>query len=152
MRVEIVEATLEHVADLAPRVREADRAEIWAAARLTPESALRDGLRVSTGAWAGLIDGEVVCMFGAAPLSILEGKGSPWMLGSDLVERHQRIFLRHSRPVVAAMRSLYPVLVNHVDDRNAAAKRWLHWLGFRLGPAEPRGPDRIPFRRFEMRA
>lgn len=152
MRVEVVPATLEHVADLAPRVRAADAAEIWAAARLTPEAALALGVRVSTGAWVGLVDGEVVCMFGVSPRSLIGGTGVPWMLGSDLIERHQMTFLRRCRPVVAWMRELYPVLANHVDDRNEAAKRWLRWLGFELADPAPHGPDRLPFRRFEMRA
>jgi len=48
------------------------------------------------------------------------------------------------------MLAVYPRLVNHVDERNEASKRWLSWLGFELGEPEPHGPFGIPFRPFRL--
>lgn len=150
MMARIVTAQAEHIEPVAAAMRQADRDEIWAAAHLTPRDALSDGLRASSYAWAGMVDDEIVCLFGVSPLSIAGGEGCPWMLGTDAVVRHQRRFLRYSRPCLDAMRRVYPTLVNYVDERNEAAKRWLAWLGFQFDEPAPYGVERRLFRRFEM--
>lgn len=152
MRAEVVPADEAHVAIIAAGMRQADRDEIWAASHVAPEAALRQGLRTSTIAWAGLIDGEPVCLFGVSPLSIVSGDGVPWMLGTEAVVRHQRTFLRHCRSCVDRMRAVYPTLTNYVDDRNTASKRWLRWLGFEIDEPAPYGVEGRMFRRFQMGA
>ena len=140
-----------HVAILAPRVREADRREIWAASHRDPEHALAHGLRLSDRAWAGYGDGRLACLFGVGPASLLGRVGVPWLIGSDDLVRHQTAFLRRSRPVLATLFDGYDVLTNFVDARNEASIRWLGWLGFRFGDPAPFGPDRLPFYRFELK-
>lgn len=147
----LVPALPEHVALLAPRVREADRQELWASGRITPAAALAIGVSSSSSSWAGFIGDELVCLFGVVPASLVTGIGVPWMIGSDAVVRHQFTFLRQSRPCVGRMRAVYDVLVNWVDDRNVVAQRWLRWLGFEVEAPRPHGPDGIPFRRFTWR-
>lgn len=145
-------ASPDDVADLAPRLRAADRAEVWASHRATPFEALDCSVRWSDDARAGLVDGVVMCLWGVVPLSLIGRVGSPWMLASDDLERHPRLFLRRCRDVVAEMQAPYRLLTNHVDARNRLSIRWLRWLGFEIGPAEPWGFDRLPFHRFERRA
>lgn len=145
-------ATAADVADLAPRMRQADRNEVWASHRNLPDEALARSLRHSTHAWAGLADGRLVCLWGVCPASLISRVGVPWLLGSDEVETHQVAFLRRSRPALAEMLETYTVLTNWVDARNRVSMRWLRWLGFTLFPAQPFGPDRLPFHRFERRA
>jgi hypothetical protein len=149
-RYQIVTATIEHACALCPRVREADIEEFHATG-MTVDAVLSDGLKVSTYAWAGLIDGEVACIFGVASPSVLSGEGVPWMVGSDLLDLHAHAFLRRSRRVVSHMLSLYDHLENYVDSRNTRAVHWLRWLGFTLHAPEPHGPQGVPFHRFEMR-
>jgi len=148
--VEIVPATLEHVAEMAPRMREADRQEVWASFYLTPELALSVSVRTSRHAWAGLIDGRVVCIFGVGGSSVLSDVGVPWLLGTDDLDRNQFAFLRRCRQHVAQMLAGYPVLINFVDDRNKVSQRWLRWLGFTIMEPEPHGPQGLPFRKFYM--
>jgi hypothetical protein len=147
----VIPASAEHVALLAPRVREADRLELWASGRITPERALAIGVDASTSAWTGFVDDEVVCMFGVVPASLVGGIGVPWMIGSDAIVRHQRAFLRRCRGHLERMQVLYDTLVNFVDDRNVVAHRWLTWLGFHVEPPQPYGPDGLLFRRFTWR-
>lgn len=146
----IVPATEAHVEEMATRVRAADVEELWASGRKTPVEAMRLGIQVSTDAWAGLVDGEVMCVFGVAPYSMLTGTGVPWMVGSTLIDRHASRFAMRCRPVVNRMLDDYPHLVNYVDSRNRRAIRWLRWLGFEVGEPEPYGWQGIPFHRFEM--
>ena len=151
MIAEIVPATSEHITPIADHVREADRAEFWAATYSLPADVMRRGLRVSETVYTGLIDGIPVCMFGVASAGLLGGVGRPWMVGTDHLDRHALLFLKRCRKVVAEMVALFPILENYVDSRNVRAIQWLKWLGFKMDEAMPVGVLGIPFIRFEMR-
>jgi len=148
----IVPAEAGHVVAMAPHVRQADVDEVYAATGMEIGPALEQSWRLSTHAWAGLIDGEVACIFGVTPYNLLGGRGIPWMLGTDLVERHALAFLRRSRWCVSTMLRLYNHLENYVDVRNEKSVAWLRWLGFQMDEPAPYGKFRMPFMRFEMRA
>ncbi len=150
-KAEIVPATLEHAEAMAPHLRQADRDELWAASRSLPADSLRNGVRSSSFARAGLIDGEVACLFGVAPQSRLTGSGFAWMLATPLIEEHQILFLRRCRPVVREMGQGFRYLHNYVDARNVTAIRWLRWLGFTIHDPAPHGALGLPFHHFEMR-
>lgn len=147
----IVPATQEHVTAMLPHVRTADRHEVMASSGQPMESILPECVRRSDMAWAGLVDGEVACIFGVAGASIISDTGYPWLLGTDLIERHAKAFLRRNKAMVKAMLARYPYLTNYVDVRNVTAIGWLRWLGFTILPAEPFGMYRMPFHPFEMR-
>ena len=150
MTVSVRIASMADALIVAANMREADRREVWASSRSTPESAVLESLRVSTHAWIGYYDDRPVCVFGVAPLNMIAGIGSPWLLGTDELVKRPAAFLRRCRPYVGRMLAVYPKLVNHVDDRNEASKGWLRWLGFELGKPEPHGPFGIPFRPFHL--
>ena len=76
MTVHLVPASWDHVELIEPRVRQADRDEAWACARLTARSALVMSLQTSTGAWAGFVDDEIVCLFGVSAMSLAGGVGT----------------------------------------------------------------------------
>lgn len=136
---EIVPAEASHVAAIAARARPEDVRELWAQGRMTPAECMAHGMAVGE-AWTGFANGEPVCMFGVVDGEGL-GQGVPWLVGTVDLVRHQRAFLVASRDVVARMADRYFVLLNTVDDRNVAAKRWLRWLGFTLQPPQPTGLD-----------
>jgi hypothetical protein len=145
--IHIVPATPDIAASL--RMRDADRREVMAASGRMPEVALLESVRVSTECWAGMIDDRPIAIFGVGPLNILNGIGSPWMLGSDELVSHSFYLLRMSRPYIERMHRMYPVLFNLVDDRNVVSQRWLRWLGFRLYDPIAYGPFGVKFRPFE---
>jgi hypothetical protein len=149
-RIEIVPATLEHARYVAANLREADREEVMASTGWSPERALAESLSSSSNAWTGLADDAPVCIFGVAGETLLSRTGFPWMLGTDGVATYQRQFLRRNRPLVQIMLSMFPYLVNYVDQRNTVAIRWLKWLGFKMGEPEPYGVQGLPFLRFEL--
>ena len=150
MRTEIVLAEAGHIAPIVEDVRAEDRRELWLQGRATPESALVGGLRRSSLAMTGLVDGRPVCMFGVAPFSILLGQGVPWMVGANGLRSWtaQRALLELSRPAVDAMHRAYPMLANAVHADNRSAIRWLSWLGFTLLDPAPIGFDGSWFRPF----
>ena len=142
----IVEAGPQHVAEMAVNMRHADREEAYAQTGAHPAFGVGASYGSATIAWAGLVDGQVACVFGVSPADEIDGKvGHPWMIGSPLVEKHQKRFLRECREYVDAMLGLYPVLENYVDVRNTTAIRWLRWLGFDILEARPYGPYKMMF-------
>lgn len=147
----VVPATLEHAADILPRVRQADIDEFYATARWDAEMTLNFAIKHSTHRWAGIVDGQVIAIFGASLGSMITGTGIPWLISSNEVERYQMTFLRHSRPLLADMLKDYRLLENYADARNVAACRWLRWMGFKFDEAKPFGALGLPFHRFELR-
>lgn len=74
----------------------------------TPAQVLELALRTSAFAFAGLINGDVVTIFGVAPRSMITGSGVPWLVGSDLLERYQS----HFPPPVPASSASFPAALS----------------------------------------
>jgi hypothetical protein len=144
----IVPARAAHIRTIARRMRAADREEIAAMSGRSPAGALVYSLRRSSCAWTVMVDGRPEIMFGVGDINILTRAGSPWLLGTDAVERHYVAFLRGSVGCRDQLFTRYASLVNFVDVRNAASVRWLRWLGFSLsGPILIRGHEFYLFER-----
>ena len=146
----IISAVPMYIEGLAVNMCQRDIDECWAASHSSPKEALVRSLAASPNAMAGLYQGRVVCMYGVAEISLLSTVGIPWLLGTDEIEEHSKYFLRHNRYYMREISKRYSYLVNFVDARNTVAIRWLEWLGFRVLPAQPFGPDDMPFHRFEI--
>jgi hypothetical protein len=132
-------------------MRQADVDEVAASGK-EPYLALADSLNSSIMAWTGLVDDEPVCVFGVAPLDILSGIGSPWLLGTGFLPRYAMTFLRMNKAYVQKMSELFPHLENYVDARNKLSIRWLKWLGFQFDAQPvPYGIWGTPFYRFWMK-
>jgi hypothetical protein len=102
--------------------------------------------------WSGFVDGELAAILGVAPINMLTGIGSPWMLGTPVLDRHQRVLVRSTPEYIGRMLKAFPHLVNFVHAQNTTSVRWLRRLGFSLDEAAPFGALGEPFHRFEMRA
>lgn len=129
MRVEIRPSIESDMDAIESDIRPADVLEMRALGTTTRD-AMQQGLGLSDWALTGLLDGIPVCMFGVAPFDVLLGKGVPWMIAANGLERGQMQFLRKCRPVVGWMLESYPNLSNLVHAENAIAIKWLRWLGF----------------------
>ncbi len=145
----IVEATHDHINDLILNMRQEDADECWASSHSSPGEAIGQAMTHSDKSYAGLTpDGQVMCIFGLAPLTLLSDIGVPWMLATPQLDLHARKFARGSVKVMRWFTSAYPRLVNYVDARNASAINWIKWLGFTVEKARPYGPDDVLFHRF----
>lgn len=141
-----------HCLEMLPYMRNQDIDEVFAAAGIGPFEALSTSFKNSTSAWAGLVDGQVACIFGVCPINLLGRHGSPWLLGTDLIKKHAKAFLSRNMTYVNAMLEVYNVLENHVYVRNTVAIGWLKRLGFKFDEPAPHGKFGCLFMRFEMRA
>lgn len=132
-------------------MRQADRDEIAAGSGYSAAKALAFSLRKSSVAYTAMIDGVPEIMFGVGDINVLTRTGAPWLLGTDAVTTHYVAFLRRSVDWREQLLRRYRVLMNAVDDRNTASKRWLKWLGFTLSEPIPMGKRGTLFRVFELR-
>lgn len=139
-------------ARLFAHLRASDLAECQAYGREDIAAGIEASVRRSILCWTGLVDGELAAIIGVAPVDMLSGIGSPWMLGTPVLDRHSRILVRRTPEYISRMLKAFPHLVNFVHAKNTTSVRWLRRLGFTLHEAVPYGPLGEPFHPFEMRA
>lgn len=131
---------------LAPKLRDDDVLELQAGSGKAPVDALRDSVSKSKAAFTVIHEGEVAAMFGVGTWPGKPSVGIPWLLGSPLIGKFQRQFIRQSLDYVNLFQSWYPVLMNMVDDRYTKAKSWLEWCGFEAYDRfEKFGVEKRPF-------
>jgi len=140
------------VEHLIANLRPSDLAECRAYGRPDVEAGIKASVRRSLLCWTGLVDGELAAILGVAPLDMLNGIGSPWMLGTPVLDASQRVLVRRTPEYIAQMLKAFPHLVNFVHARNTTSVRWLRRLGFTLHAAVPYGALGEPFHPFELRA
>jgi hypothetical protein len=135
----IIPATVEHVEELASRIRRADLDELRAACDMEPVDALLMSFALSTEVFTWMHGDTVAAVFGVAPDANHAGCGCPWMIGTDLIKKHRGFFLKYSRAFIAHFNERFPLLENYVHPTNTLSIRWLEWCGFQFGEPEPYG-------------
>lgn len=138
-------------AELFANLRPADLAECQAYGHEDMAASLEHCVQRSLLCWTGRVDGQLAAILGATPLDLLGGTGSPWMLGTPLLDRHARVLVRLTPEYIGRMLQVFPHLVNFVHARNRTSVRWLRRLGFTVHPAVPYGRPGELFHPFEMR-
>ncbi len=121
------------VSEIAPAMRPWDVRECRAMG-FAPAEALAHCLDGSALAWTACLDGQPVAMFGAAAVSLVDGHGRPWMLGTEAVYRQGKAIMRLAPRYLAKLRALYPRMDNLVHQDNDRAIRLLRRLGFVMSP------------------
>lgn len=136
---------------LANALRPADIAEARAGG-FEPAEAVLASLRASSLAMTALVNGELACVFGVVPVSLLGGIGCPWLLGTKVLDRHSRILVRLAPKYIWLMRSRFPHLVNSVHAEHTESVRWLRRLGFTFSEPWLHPETGATFCTFEMKA
>ncbi|GFM29273.1 hypothetical protein [Novosphingobium sp. PY1] len=145
-RVAVVSAEFRHINVIANRLRAIDREECAAMGR-TAKQALRLGLATSGKAWTALVDGKPEAMFGVVVEDLINGRGTPWFLGTDEVYRHGRELLMWGPGFVSRLGDSLRRLDNLVSARNRQAIRLLARWGFTVEEEDIMVRD-VAFRRF----
>lgn len=149
----VIRNTVSHdAARLLADMRAADRRECLAYGTDDYAGGVRTSIAASVFCWSAFDDhGELLAVFGVAPLSMATGVGSPWMLGTTRLRRHARDLMRICPGYIEWMLETFPYLTNYVHAHNETSVRWLRRLGFILKPPAPYGLIGAPFRQFDMR-
>lgn len=101
---------------------------------------LRHSAQCSAYAYVGYIDGEVACVYGLVPPSLLSDRVYLWLITTDTVDKHKFTFIRHSQMVIERVLERYDHIFGETILSDAKAMRWLRWLGAVYLP--PRGSFR----------
>ncbi|WP_347989920.1 hypothetical protein [Methylomonas sp. AM2-LC] len=115
---------------LAENLRQADIAELAAVTDLLPCEAVIASVQASDPRFlrAWLADDELLCICGCSPVTVAQA--APWLLATDLLDKHLLRLTREARQGVQDMRSVYPHLTNVIDVKQVKIMRWLQLLGF----------------------
>ena len=135
---------------LAAGMRACDVREVRACGH-EPLEAARRSVANSMLCWSAFEGDALICILGCAPISLVSGIGSPWMLATPLLDAHSRVLVRLTPRYIGTMLKAFPHLVNHVHAENTTSVRWLRRLGFTLSEAAPFGALGEAFHRFEMK-
>lgn len=143
---EIVPAGRVYANQMAPRVREGDKIEVWASSGMNMLEALLSSIEVSDEdmCWAATLNGLPVAMFGANKLQ--DNVGGIWMLCTPAIYTNKLDFMRKCKEYLEKMHERYEFLTNFIDERNLASMVWLPRLGFiPVQRVEEFGFAKLPF-------
>ncbi len=138
-RVQVVEARLEHVSELAGRLRETDL-EALRIAGMTATQALELCYQRSVMRRTAFLDGEVAAMWGCRG-TMLGGAGDAWLFASEAISRVPRLALRMALGEMAAFRAVFNRMTGVVFAADPRACRFIEKLGGVIQPGD--GPFRL---------
>jgi len=145
-RYEIVPAGRVYANQMANRVRETDKLEVYRSSGADIRTALLDSVDVSDEdmCWAALYNKLPVAMFGANNIQV-EGDGpysdisigGIWLLATHGIYENKLDFQRNAKKYLKVMHERYEYLTNFIDADNIPTLRWLPTLGFRVAQELP---------------
>ncbi len=97
---------------------------------------LQNCLMLSSSIWVGMLDGELVCVWGLAPPTIMSDQAYLWLYTTENLKSHEFLFVRHSQRAVEEMLESFPRIVGHTVAGAEKTIRWLRWLGAKFSEAE----------------
>jgi hypothetical protein len=145
MIVRIEEARPIHVYEIVQNLREREKRIV--ADLADPATAIIDEIRRSTRAYAGLLDGEVACLWGIEARTILADAVYLWMFTTTAVEEHPFTFVRHSQRMTETLLEEYATIEGIVAIDNPVSAKWLRWLGATFEPSSIAGMIGFKLRR-----
>lgn len=130
-------ATADDFARLASHLTEAGRRELAEVYGMSGEESLRRNYAASSEAWT-MVKGEaVLCLFGVAPLSILEGIGEFWIVSTTHICSNRFAFARMCRKFRPQIMMRWGELRGVIEHREDVLT-WARWLGAELAPRDTR--------------
>lgn len=149
--MEIVKTELIHIDELAITMQEADKQSILKLSGMAPNIGLQISIANSLEVHSYIVDDKVTAISGLSTPDYLGDIACPWLLCSDEIRKHPRLFLESTRQWMYEQLDVYPILQNVVWVGHHRSIKWLKWLGFKLTGPYPIGINGAEFYRDEMR-
>lgn len=106
------------------------------------ELTLRECISRSEDWRCAWVDGEVACVWGVIPPTVLSDNAWLWLLHTDIADKHKFLLVRYSQRYIEEALKRYPIIIGDCDIGNKSARKWVEWLGAEFAP--PVG-GKIPF-------
>jgi hypothetical protein len=80
--------------------------------------------------YVGYINGEIVCIYGLKPPTLLSNsKAYMWLLTTEALDRNKFEFIRHSEIVIENVLKEFEMIIGDTHVKDQRAFKWLKWLG-----------------------
>lgn len=99
-------------------------------------------MTLSDRCYVGIIDDEIVCVWGVMRQSLMSSRGYLWLLTTEQADAHKFLLIRWSQRVIERLLTNYSCLIGECEISNHQARRWMRLLGATFSPPEGRS---IPF-------
>lgn len=99
-------------------------------------------LAATSNTWVGLVEGEIACMWGIVPPTLLSSRCYLWLFTTEALKGNEFIFIRRSQRWVEGLLNDFSEIIGHVRVGQDQSIRWLRLLGAKFH--EDEGPF-IPF-------
>lgn len=99
-------------------------------------------MNASTIVWGGIANGELLCLWGLMPPSLLSDQAYLWLYIVRDISDYEFVFVRHSQRAIEEALRHFPTITGHCKVDAEQSIRWIKWLGGRFG--EPDG-GLVPF-------
>ena len=139
----------EDILTIAHRMRGEDVKEIKDSHGFSPYQALLFGVHSRGDCWTILGDDVPEAMMGVVPMSLFSNRGRIWLLGTDVLVKDKKLFVRVSKNVFENMIKGYSYLENYVSTENKVSLRWLERISFEFEEETIMMND-VPFKKFFM--
>ncbi len=97
---------------------------------------LSAAVKDSIMSWCGLVDEQVVAIWGIYGTNLIAGEYALWMLTTNEADKHPLVLARHSKRILSSLLEMTPMIHGFVSCDYKRSIRWIKWLGFELGPAQ----------------
>lgn len=102
----------------------------------------QQAMAFTTIMWGGWVRGELKCLWGLVPPTLLSEEAYLWLHVIEPVGEYEFAFVRHSQRAIEEAVSVFPKIIGHCEAGADRSIRWIKWLGGRFG--EPEG-KMVPF-------
>lgn len=99
-------------------------------------------MTMSDRTYVGIVDGEIVCVWGVLRQSLLSTRGYLWLLTTEKAEEHKFLLIRWSQRIIENLLKRYSALIGECVIEDERARRWMRFLGATF--SHPEGKT-IPF-------
>lgn len=93
-------------------------------------------IALTSCSWIGIMDGEIACMWGIIPPTLLSNQCYLWLNTTEALRGNEFLFVRKSQRVIEDILGEYPEITGHVIRGQDQSIRWLGWLGADFGEPE----------------
>ena len=113
-------AVLPDLPQLSLHMREDDKNEVYANSGLSPLAGLIYSFKISTEVFTVCKEDtlEPIFVFGYRIMEPPDLTACIWLLGTDKIKKHKRVFLEESKIYLDYIQSKAKLLYNYVDSRN----------------------------------